>query len=290
MARYSTRKKYGYRGKRGYASSGRRRSYSKMARRATRKPRFATVGYTRDAERKYSDNTFVSVTWLPQVVSYEASQGQPASLVTQGIKYMSQVRPASGLSNSQNLVANLAQSTTATGRIGNKVNGKWLNVGITVEAAKSPLNQGGEQVNAKGGSGATPAYYMKTNFRLVLVKDLQVNNSINKVDWADVFGTGSSGTDGTSFGANDKLDIQNMGRFRIMSDRRVTVDGTDPLKNIQMGCAPGKIRYNGGAVGALTDKGYYLLVAQDVTGDADTIATVLPGTMRFTSRLTFTDE
>ena len=290
MARYSTRKKYGYRGKRGYASSGRRRSYSKMARRATRKPRFATVGYTRDAERKYSDSTFVSVTWLPQVVSYEATQGQPASLVTQGIKYMSQVRPASGLSNSQNLVANLAQSTTATGRIGNKVNGKWLNVGITVEAAKSPLNQGGEQVNAKGGSGATPAYYMKTNFRLVLVKDLQVNNSINKVDWADVFGTGSSGTDGTSFGANDKLDIQNMGRFRIMSDRRVTVDGTDPLKNIQMGCAPGKIRYNGGATGALTDKGYYLLVSQDVTGDADTIATVLPGTMRFTSRLTFTDE
>ena len=287
MVRYSTRKKSGYRGKRGYAASGRRRSYSKMARRATRKLRFATVGYTRDMERKYSDKTFVSVSWLPQVVSYEATQGQPASLVTQGIKYMSQVRPASGLSNSQNLVANLAQSTT-TGRIGNKVNGKWLNVGITVEAAKSPLNQGGEQVNAKG-AAQTP-YYMKTNFRLVLVKDMQVNNSINKVDWTDVFGTGSSGTDGTSFGANDKLDIQNMGRFRIMSDRRVTVDGTDPLKNIQMGCAPGKIRYNSGAMGALTDKGFYLLVTQDVTGDADTIATVLPGTMRFTSRLTFTDE
>lgn len=290
MARYSTRKKSGYRSKRGYASSGRRRSYSKMARRTTRKPRFATVGYARDCERKYSDSTYVSVTWLPQVVSYEATQGNPASLVTQGIKYMSQARPATGLSNSQNLVANLAQSTTASGRIGNKVNGKWLNVGITLEAAKSPLNQGGEQVNTPGGGGAAPAYYMKTNFRLVLVKDLQVNNSINKVDWADVFGTGSSGTDGTSFGANDKLDIQNMGRFRILSDRRVTVDGTDPLKNIQMGCAPGKIRYNSGVTGALTDKGYYLLVAQDVTGDASTIATVLPGTMRFTSRLTFTDE
>lgn len=231
----------------------------------------------------------MSVTWLPQVVSYEATQGHPASLVTQGIKYMSQVRVASGLSSSQNLVAYLAQGTSAAGRIGNKINGKWLNVGVTLEAAKSPLNQGGEQVNT-GNSGSAPAYYMKTNFRLVLVKDLQVNNSINKVDWVDVFGMGNSGTDGTSFGANDKLEIGNMGRFRIMSDRRVTVDGTDPLKNIQMGCAPGKIRYNGGATGSLTDKGYYLLVAQDVTGDANTVATVMPGTMRFTSRLTFTDE
>ena len=135
----------------------------------------------------------MSVTWLPQVVSYEGTPGTPASLVTQGIKYMSQVRPATGLATSQNLVANLAQNTTAAGRIGNKVNGKWLNVGITLEAAKSPLNQGGEQVNTPGGGGATPAYYMKTNFRLVLVKDLQVNNTINKVEWTDVFGTGNSG-------------------------------------------------------------------------------------------------
>ena len=75
-------KKSGYRGKRGYAASGRRRGYSKMARRATRKLRFATVGYTRDMERKYSDKTFVSAAWLPQVISYEGTQGQPASLVT----------------------------------------------------------------------------------------------------------------------------------------------------------------------------------------------------------------
>ena len=156
-------------------------------------------------------------------------------------------------------------------------------------SSKEPLNQGGEQVNAIGGSGSKPAYYMKTNFRLVLVKDMQVNNTTNIVNWAEVFGTGNTGEE-TSFGANDKLEISNMGRFRIMSDRRVTVDGTDPLKNIQMGCAPGKIRYNGGSNSALTDKGFYLLVAQDVTGDANTIATVLPGTMRFTSRLTFTDE
>jgi len=240
-------------------------------------------------ERKYSDKTFVSAAWLPQVISYEGTQGQPATLVTQGIKYTSQVRPATGILVGQNLVGYLAQNTTAAGRIGNKINGKWLNVGITVEAAKSPLNQGGEQVNAMGGSGATPAYYMKTNFRLVLVKDMQVNNSTNIIHWTDVFGTGDSGAE-TSFGANDKLEISNMGRFRIMSDRRVTVDGTDPLKNIQMGCAPGKIRYNSGTNSALTDKGFYLLVAQDVTGDANTIATVLPGTMRFTSRLTFTDE
>lgn len=290
MARYSTRKKSGYRGKRGYASSGRRRSYSKMARRATRKLRFATVGYTRDTERKYSDKTYVSVTWLPQAIGYEATPGTPTSMVVQGIKYTSQARPATGSGTAQNLVAGLQQGAGVTGRIGNKINGKWLSVGITVEAAKSPLNQGGEQVNATGGSGATPAYYMKTNFRLVLVKDTQVNNSTNAVSWAEVFGTGEQGSNGTSFGASDKLDISNMGRFRIMSDRRVTVDGTDPLKNIQMGCATGTIRYNSGVDGALTDKGFYLLVAQDVTGDANSIATVLPGTMRFTSRLTFTDE
>ena len=58
MARWSTRKKSGARGKRGYASSGRRRGYSKMARRAgyRLKARFATVGYKRDVEKKYVDN------------------------------------------------------------------------------------------------------------------------------------------------------------------------------------------------------------------------------------------
>ena len=290
MARWSTRKKSGYRGKRGYASSGRRRSYSKMARRATRKLRFATVGYTRDTERKYSDKTYVSVTWLPQAIGYEATPGTPTSMVVQGIKYMSQARPATGSGTAQNLVTGLAQGTSATGRIGNKINGKWLNVGVTLEAAKSPLNQGGEQMNNVGGGGASPAYYMKTNFRLVLVKDTQVNNSTNALGWVEVFGTGDSGANTTSFGASDKLDISNMGRFRILSDRRVTVDGTDPLKNVQMGCAVGTIRYNGGGEGSLTDKGFYLLVAQDVTGDANSIATVLPGSMRFTSRLTFTDE
>ena len=50
------------------------------------------------------------------------------------------------------------------------------------------------------------------------------------------------------------------------------------MKNIQLGFFPGAVRYNSSAVNALTDKGYYVLIAQDVLGTGDLSLELLPGT------------
>lgn len=283
-ARRSTRPRGGMR-----RSSGitRRMGFKKNS--YAQKPRFATVGYTRDIEKKYSDLSLVCANWLPQVISYEGTPGTPASAVVQGVKFMSDTRNSAGVFVGNNLVSFLSQGATATTRIGNSVNGKMLELGLTLEAAKSPVNQGGEQVNVEG-TVVTAQYYMKTGYRIVIVRDTQVNNSTNTCSWADVFGMGVAGSDSLAFGANDKLDIPNMGRFKVLSDARMTVDADTPMKNVQMKCYPGSIRYNSGTSPALTNKGYYVLIAQDVLGGASSIGFVIPGNVRIQSRLTFTDE
>ena len=272
------------------------RPYAKKATRRTRyvkRPTFAMAGYVKDTEKKYSDVNMLSIAWLPQVIEYEATPGDQYTKQVQGVKFMSSMRPTNTVNTSQNLVSYVAPGASAFNRVGNKINGKWLDLGITIEAAKSPVDQSGEQVNVEG-TITVSQFYMKTNYRIVIVKDLQVNNSTNTCSWADVFGSGVTGAEGGfgngAFGASDKLDIKNMGRFIIVKDIRCNVDAVNPLKNINIGCYPGPIRFNGGESPALTNKGYYLLVAQDVLGDAKSLAYVIPGNVRCASRLTFTDE
>ena len=245
----------------------------------------------KEVEKKYADLTMVGITWLPEAITYSANPEGPVSTAVQGVKYMSQLRrntvDASIYKN--NLVSIMSNGSTAITRTGNKINAKWLDLGVTLEAAKSPLNQQGEQVNVEG-VVVNPAYYMKTIYRLVLVKDMQANNPTNTVEWNEVIGWGGSGLDdGAYFGAADKLDIPNMGRFRIIKDITVTLDADDPLKNVKMGCSPGMIRYNSAGLNALTDKGFHLVIAQDVLGTANTIGSVIPGVVRVGCRLTFTD-
>ena len=261
-----------------------------MARRAGRKLKFATVGFTRDTEKKYADMSMVSPTWLPEVISYEATPGTPATAVVQGMKFMSNLRVASGNANTNNnLVAWVSQGTSATARVGNKVKGLWIDLGVTLEAAKSPLQQFGEQLNPEG-AVVSAEYYMKTNYRVVVVKDLQVNNNTGSISWGDVFGAGSSGVDGTYFGSADKLDIPNMGRFRVLKDVRCTVDAENPLMNKKIVVGNiGDIRYNGAPSPSLTDKGYYILIAQDVLGTATSAAYVKPGNVRVGTRFAFVD-
>ena len=246
----------------------------------------------KEVEKKYADLSMVSVTWLPEVISYQANPVGGGNAV-QGVKYMSQFRRQIGDIGQPfgtNLVSIMGAGSTAITRTGNKINAKWLDLGVTLEAAKSPLNQQGEQVNVEG-VVVNPAYYMKTIYRLVLVKDMQANNPTNTVQWADVFGRGGSGLDdGTYFGASDMLDIPNMTRFRIIKDITVTLDADDPLKNVKMGCIPGIIRYSNAGINAGTDKGFHLVIAQDVLGTANTIGSVIPGIVRLGCRLAFTDN
>ena len=136
MARYSTRKKSGYRGKRGYASSGRRRSYSKMARRAGRRMKFATVGFARNVEKKYFDKTY-------QANTSESLTGQTTPVVSSnGVTYISNTwgdysfgsQVATAAVTSNDMMKGLATGTTARTRVGNKVRVNYVKGAFTFTA------------------------------------------------------------------------------------------------------------------------------------------------------------
>ena len=130
-------------------SRGSRYGYKKTGYRV--KPRFATVGFVRDTEKKYADASLVSITWLPEMIKYQADLTS-GSLTVQGVKYMSQFRRSTSdiIDSGTNLVSVVGAGAAATGRIGNKINAKWLDLVVTLEAAKSRVNQQGEQENVEG--------------------------------------------------------------------------------------------------------------------------------------------
>lgn len=67
--------------------------------------------------------------------------------------------------------------------------------------------------------------YLRTTYRVCIVRDLQVNSTATQVNWGDVF----SNLDGTA-GVHSELNIANMGRFRILMDKLVHLDADDPQK------------------------------------------------------------
>ena len=99
--------------------------------------------------------------------------------------------------------------------------------------------------------------YMRTTYRMLLVKDLQVNSADAQVTWSQVMDT-------TNFqaGVHSELNVDNMGRFIILEDKMFTVDAQNPQKTVQFmvnGSKTGPVRYNGPVVNALTDKGLYVV-------------------------------
>ena len=295
MARYSTRKKSGYRGKRGYASSGRRRSYSKMARRAGRRMKFATVGFARNVEKKYFDKTY-------QANHGEAKAGGPAGAKASGVTYISNTWGtysfgASGASavTSNDMFKGLATGTTARTRIGNKIKVRYVKGAFTFTAAvlgdgaTSQRQQNGESLATLTSLAATQSY-LRTTFRMVIVKDMQVNSTDTQVTWAQVFDTTN-----LQAGVHSELNVDNMGRFLVLGDKTFTLDAETPQKTLPFniaGNAVGSVRFNGPSDTALTDKGVYVVWSAFVMGVTDTMALAdidCPSPVGH-SRLCFTDD
>ena len=291
MARYSTRKKSGYRGKRGYASSGRRRSYSKMARRAGRKLKFATVGFARNVEKKYFDKTY-------QANHGEASSGGPAGAKASGVTYISNTWGtysfgASGASavTSNDMFKGLATGTTARTRIGNKIKVRYVKGAFTFTAAV--LGDGATAQKAQNGESLANAAtatqsYLRTTFRMVVVKDMQVNSTDTQVTWQQVFDTSN-----LQAGVHSELNVDNMGRFVVLEDKTFTLDADNPQKTCQFqiaGSRIGNVRYNGPTGAALTDKGIYVIWAGFVMGYNGGLAPILMPSPVGHSRLCFTDD
>lgn len=267
------------------------------------KSRFATVGFARDVEKKYTDRAVVGNDADEQVTGVNVND------LNNGFMYASRAwnrydfaTPGTGAVVSNDMLKTVDQGTTASTRIGNKINPKYIKGAITLTAAKlaNPStgttngDMNGESV-ATPGNATTTWEFLRTTFRVVIVMDLQVNSVDTHINWNDVFenGTGAVGETG---GVHSELKIANMGRFRILSDKMTTLDAKRPQDTMRFmvnGSSIGSVRYNGPTANALTDKGVYVIWSAYTGNVVNTTQAVGSGMVRpgvtMHSRLCFTD-
>jgi hypothetical protein len=289
-----------------FRSSGRKRSGGRRSSRAgyrksySRKslPKFATVGYTRNVEKKYFD-----MSWQGDV--FEKDVGNTGNVANNGwmfnsttwknYPFLSSTAGAANYSNDLN--KGVPSGATAQTRIGNVVKPIYYKGAMTFSAAEviadTTKSQNGESYVDLA---TTPTRsYLRTTFRMVIVKDTQVNSIDNHLPWDTVFGPVSRGLGSVGVnGLHSELSIANMGRFFILEDRYFTLDADTPQKTIPWmvsGSKVGNVRYNGDAATALTDKGLYIIFSAFVmgAGGAITAANInLPSPVGH-SRFCFTD-
>lgn len=271
-------------------SRGSRYGYEKMG--STIKPRFATVGFARNVEKKYFDKTY-------QANTNESLTGQTTpALANNGVTYISNTwgdysfgsQVATAAVTSNDMLKGVATGTTARTRIGNKLRVKYVKGAFTFTAAGASSlatnDQGGERA-----IGATPeeyAMYLRTTVRFCIVKDLQVNSTDTQVTWAQVFDTTN-----LQAGVHSELNVDNMGRFILLEDKVFTLDADTPQVTCPFnvsGSELGSVRYNGPTANALTDKGLYVVWAAFIMGVGSALNGIQMASPVGHSRLCFTDE
>ena len=122
--------------------------------------------------------------------------------------------------------------------------------------------------------------YLRTSWRVVIVKDTQSNSTDPQITWDQVFTSGVVKTNEEVGGINSELNIGNMGRFIILSDQYVELSAENPqcvMKFFIAGSKIGSVRYNGPSDNALTDKGVYVIAANQTTGAYNAAGANYPG-------------
>ena len=79
------------------------------------------------------------------------------------------------------------------------------------DGATSQRQQNGESLATLTSLAATQSY-LRTTFRMVIVKDMQVNSTDTQVTWAQVFDTTN-----LQAGVHSELNVDNMGRFLVLN-------------------------------------------------------------------------
>lgn len=221
-------------------------------------------------EKKYFDKTY-------QCDGYETLSGAANNSLNNGVTYVSNAwqtytfgARTTAVTTSNDMFKGLATGTDARTRIGNKIKPRYIKGAFTFTAAVTYANQTKVQSGEQYVHDAVNQnlVYMRTTYRMLLVKDLQVNSADAQVTWSQVMDT-------TNFqaGVHSELNVDNMGRFIILEDKMFTVDAQNPQKTVQFmvnGSKTGPVRYNGPAVNALTDKGLYVVWAAFTMGVGNT--------------------
>jgi len=215
--------------------------------------------YARDTETKWHDN-------------YKEFPLASQTNALSGVNFTFTAAPLT----TNNLSA-VAQGTTATERIGNVISLQSLRCAFVLEASRqntSPV--------------AVDPDYLRTSIRIAVVRDLQVNNSLNYIQYSDVFqNTGASATSEIMVSA--PRNIANMGRFQVLYDQTYNLDADDPqlsfVKTISLGDK--HLRYNGPAAEALQDKGLYVIMCGRI--ESATAVSIVEPHVGVTTRLAFKD-
>ena len=256
------------------------------------------ASYAKDEEKKYNDRA-IGAGFTQYGFGNANSGGTTNAITSVGFKTDSWYgfnfnQPlAAGVAITQDLVKGLETGTTSITRVGNKVKCKYIKGSILLTANQensSADSQNGEKVID---GLATGKQYLRTSWRIVIVKDTQSNSTDANITWDQVFTHGVVKTNEEVGGINSELNIGNMGRFIILSDQCVELSAESPQKTIKFmlpGSKIGSVRYNGPSGNALTDKGVYVIAANQSTGMTITGGYALPGLCAVQSRFCFVDE
>ena len=216
---------------------GRKRTYTRRRRtvgfKKVLRPRFAMSGYRKNIEKKYFDKTYQSDT------NETPTGNDVGSVFNNGVTFISNTwgEYAFGAQKAPQMVSNdmlkgVGTGTTAKTRIGNKVKVKYVKGSFTFNAALLDTGvlrtQGGEALANVVGGANKRWEYLRTSYRMVIVKDLQVNSTDTFIRWHQVFDTNNS-----VGGIHSELNVDNMGRFIVLEDKTFTLDSDTPQKTIK---------------------------------------------------------
>ena len=258
------------------------------------------IGYKKSIEKKYNDRAIAA--GFTQYGFGNAGSGTTANGITSvgfktnnwyGFNFNQPL--ANGVAITQDLLKGIGTGTSTTTRVGNKVKSIYIKGSITLTANQensgaSSDDQGGEEVV---NSTANGLQYLRTTWRVVIVKDTQSNSTDSQITWDQVFTSGVVKTNEEVGGINAELNIGNMGRFIILSDQIVELSAENPQKTVKFvipGSKVGSVRYNGPSDTALTDKGVYVIAANQSTGLYTSATVAYPGLCAVQSRFCFVDD
>ena len=113
----------------------------------------------------------------------------------------------------------------------NKVKSIYVKGSITLTANQENVldDQGGEEVANNTANGLQ---YLRTSWRVVIVKDTQSNSTDPNITWDQVFSSGAVKTNEEVGGINSELNIGNMGRFIILKDMRCELSAERPQATV----------------------------------------------------------
>lgn len=255
------------------------------------------IGYKRSIEKKYNDRA-IAAGFIQYGFGNAGTTTTTNAITSVGFKSSSWYgfnfnQPlSSGTAITQDLTKGIGTGTSTTTRVGNKVKSIYMKGSITLTANQENNldDQGGEEIVNNTDNGLQ---YLRTSWRVVIVKDTQSNSTDPQITWDQVFASGAVKSNEEVGGINSELNIGNMGRFIILKDMRCELSAERPQATVPFfisGSSVGEVRYNNDTINALTDKGIYIIAANQSTGLYTSGTTAYPGMCAVQSRFCFTDS